>query len=671
MMKNIVIMFFAGFVITLIFFSGCSNSDESGDRSSQSSYFNYDRYQQPEYSGSTKQSEYVTMSDSVDLAVDIYLPSDGPARDSFPVVFMYTPYNRATINPETGTVSDNSTHFLISYGYAVVVADMRGTGASFGTQGPFIPKLGEDGKELVDWIASQSWCDGNVGMMGQSYLGWSQLATAKNKPGALKCIMPEVAPFEGYTAGFRPGGIAAQNWITKYSAYLNGKNLNYFYPSAGMLPAVPVIDEDGDGELVDEIPEMDEGNSWTFLDDTLSYADGSSRTEDYLYNATMAHTSNITFANMSEYMPWIDSPAPSPYEEMSYTDGSPGSFAQEIMDSGIAIYNIGGWFDGFTRCTVKMFATLRSVNPSKLIMAPRFHMPYITSAYANYFAYEGSYTEQMNIERLRFFDRYLMGIDNGIDSEPPVYVYTMNDGWRTENEWPLERQEITSFFFNEGNSLSEKQTQDGTDVYTVDFTHTSTYGSNTISRWLMMYMPDSTMTRTAKDNQCLVYETSPLDSDTEVTGHPVVDFWVSSNQAYGDFYVYLTDVDEDEESIYVTEGKLRAGWKNLHEDDDQVDGVVDVLPELPWHGYKESDFVDGVLSGSAVIELRFDLIPTSWLFKQGHRIRVAIACADAEEFELNPGLAPSNDPAELPPTEITVHRSLTYTSRIELPVIPR
>ena len=69
---------------------------------------------------------------------------------------------------------------LLSLGYAYVTADMRGTGASYGSQMPLMPQLGRDGKELVDWIARQSWSDGNVGMTGQSYVGWSQLATASH-----------------------------------------------------------------------------------------------------------------------------------------------------------------------------------------------------------------------------------------------------------------------------------------------------------------------------------------------------------------------------------------------------------------------------------------------------------------------------------------------------------
>ena len=97
---------------------------------------------------------------------------------------------------------------------------------------------------------------------------------------------------------------------------------------------------------------------------------------------------------------------------------------------------------------------------------------------------------------------------------------------------------------------------------------------------------------------------------------------------------------------------------------------MDVLPELPWHGYAEAQFIDGVLADNQVIKLEFDLVATSWVFKEGHKIRVAIAGADLDNFELNPGLAPNNDVSEVPDTTITVYRTVAYPSKIVLPVIP-
>lgn len=100
---------------------------------------------------------------------------------------------------------------------------------------------------------------------------------------------------------------------------------------------------------------------------------------------------------------------------------------------------------------------------------------------------------------------------------------------------------------------------------------------------------------------------------------------------------------------------------------------IDVLPDLPWHGFRRADYLDGILADGALVKLTFDLQPTSWVIRAGHRIRVAIACADWPTFKLHPRLSPSNDPADpvnIVPT-INVYRSPEgMMSNIELPVIP-
>jgi putative CocE/NonD family hydrolase len=187
----------------------------------------------------------------------------------------------------------------------------------------------------------------------------------------------------------------------------------------------------------------------------------------------------------------------------------------------------------------------------------------------------------------------------------------------------------------------------------------------------MIGYPDSLMMRTDKDAQCLTYETEPLAEDTEVTGHPIVELWVTSNRRDADVFVYLCDVAPQGESIYVAEGQLRAGWHRLWEDDDRVDGVMDVKPELPWHGYKEAQWVDEALDSVTPLRLRFEMVPVSWVFRQGHRIRIAVAGADYRNFELNPRLAPDGTPENALPTTLTLHRTATHPSHVELPVIPR
>ena len=99
---------------------------------------------------------------------------------------------------------------------------------------------------------------------------------------------------------------------------------------------------------------------------------------------------------------------------------------------------------------------------------------------------------------------------------------------------------------------------------------------------------------------------------------------------------------------------------------------IEVLPDLPWHGFLKADYVDGIFANGKKVELVIDLLPTSWVFKKGHKIRVSIAGADWPTFQLHPELSPTNNPTDqnnIAPT-ITVYRDAKHPSRIKLPIIP-
>ncbi len=629
-----------------------------------------------EYKTYTRSAEYVAMPDGTKLAVDIYLPADGPQRKAFPVVFQYTPYQRSTIDPKTGKISEaGAARFFTSHGYAVVCADMRGTGASTGWVMDFMPEICDDGKQLVDWMAEQPWCDGNVGMSGGSYLGWSQTATASRKPKALKCIMPAVIPLEGYTGEVYPGGIFLQGFLKLWSGFMYHSHRNHYDAESGFRPTTPVVDEDGDGELTDEIPVDTNGNA-SFLDEKSppTYRDGQSRRHVY-FEATRGHEKNYDYAKWAATKPFIDSESP-----LGHTlyDLGPNGHVPGVIESGIPIYNVGGWFDGFARGSFELYCTLKKTNPSKLIMGPTYHSG-STTAYRDHLGLErGAVGKHLRLEHLRCFDRYLKGIKNDIDTEPAIRIFIMNgEGWRFENEWPLARRVPTPYYFDRDRSLSPARTKDGTDQRKADYSHDSSYGKRNGNRWLGIggQTPDALPVRTEKDRQCLIYTSAPLENDTEVTGHPIVRFWVSSTANYGDFFVYLEDVGPSGEAVLVTEGQLRAGFAALVDNDEIIaSGAhdIDVKPDLPWHGYEEHQYVDGVLAKGRIIELAIDYHPTAWVFRKGHRVRVSIACADYPTFRLHPRLCPNNepdDPKNIVPT-VTIHRGASHPSHIELPVIP-
>ncbi|MDP5172365.1 MAG: CocE/NonD family hydrolase [Bacteroidia bacterium] len=636
------------------------------------------------------QSTYVELSDGTRIAADVYLPVGGPPAASFPVIFQFTPYNRAILIPNFGPVKyvgakvlglgsgpvfdmseiEKNMAFLLTHGYAMVVADMRGTGASFGSQLPLMPQLGRDGKEMIDWIAAQPWCDGNVGMMGMSYLGWIQYMTAANQPEALKCIMPEVIGFEMYSAANRPGGILAKRWISSFDKVLMRLNRNWYDLGMGAVPALPVIDMDGDGKITDEWPRMDSTSQEA--GEMPRYKDRQPRPENPYFAATLEHLDNVLVREMAaDTFRFYDAPGPSGYETIGFQQVSPSLYLPEIIETGIPIYQVGGWFDGFCKGTFRYYASLGEEYPARLFVAPRFHFGDVSGPYTREFDYEGKYVKQLGWEQLRFFDKYLKGKEHALDNRPPVLIYVMNDGWRFEQEWPLASQQMTPFYLQAAQGLGPLPATAGSDDYLVDFNASSNYGRHRRNRWLMTSTgPGVVMRRTKLDEQCLSFDSEPLESGTEVTGHPIVHLWVSANQSNGDFFVYLEDVAPNGTATYVTEGQLRAGFRRLTEDDDMVNGRYDVLPELPWHGYKEQDWLEDAL-GESPVEITFDLMPTSWLFRPGHKIRISIAGADKGNFQLPPSICPEGTVGSCVETIYTFHRGEVFPSRIELPIIQR
>lgn len=189
------------------------------------------------------------------------------------------------------------------------------------------------------------------------------------------------------------------------------------------------------------------------------------------------------------------------------------------------------------------------------------------------------------------------------------------------------------------------------ETYQVD----TTVGTGPDSRWRsvagQLKTPKVYPDRTKRDSVLLVYNTIELNSDVEVSGHVIADLFISSSDTDGCFFVYLEDVDENGNVHYVTEGMLRAIHRKLS---DETPPYKDVIP---YHSYLRKDALP--LIPNEVAELKFDLLPVSYLFKKGHKIRIAISGADADHFRP----MANNQPV------IKVWHSEQYPSRIELPVV--
>lgn len=581
-----------------------------------SKFGEYKGYSEEIYDSSIRTSQYLTMRDGINIATDILRPAKkGKVEEEpLPVIWTHTRYRRSTLRDGKAIGEMNSPvyYHLLKRGYVLAAADVRGSGASFGSWQGITLEEAKDAYEITEWLASQSWCDGNVGMVGASYLGLTQLMAASTNPPHLKAIFPIVALFDIYPFSYQ-GGVFFDDWHKHWSELTN------YMDTEGI--AAPVDGDEGEALLKAAVAEHDANRSIYEIFSPLKYRNS-------VDEAT----------GTKPYYEWL-----------------PSGYVKEINQSGIPIYLWCGWFDSFTKDGILMYRNFNT--PKKLTMSAMSHSPSGPAVIQEIF---GVALPDMQ----RWFDYWLKGIDNGIMDEPDIHYHVMKAPneweWRTADQWPLPEQNPTKYYFHAGPSGSVESVNDGhlseerpsgnsgKDDYAVDYTTTS----GIATRWDNAVgggfdYPDMT----ANDKKGLTYTTEALGEDLEITGHPVVHLWVSSTATDGDFFVYLEEVDGEGVSFYVSEGTLRASHRALN--DPHYDNLG-----LPYHRSHEEDVQE--LEPGEPAELAFDLQPTSNVFNAGNRIRITITCADKDNAQ-TPELSP-------PPT-VSVYRNAQYASYISLPVI--
>ena len=169
-----------------------------------------------------KKNVCVPLDDGTNLRVDIFTPlGKGP----WPVIVNAYPYQKDGM----GAMFTMEAYYLLKAGYAVVMADLRGIGASDGvSQAPFDGLRGDDLYTLIEWSAKQKWSNGKVGMAGASYGGLTSLRTASENPPSLKAIYANMAPATFYDSFALPGG--SLSMLATLGSWLNFMNLINLFP---------------------------------------------------------------------------------------------------------------------------------------------------------------------------------------------------------------------------------------------------------------------------------------------------------------------------------------------------------------------------------------------------------------------------------------------------------
>jgi len=633
-------------IIVTLSASGTVINNKKQDQKLVSEFGKYQGYTQKVYDGTSRASDFLALSDGTRLAYDMYLPTKKgvPASQPFPVLFMYTPYGRTwTIFDEQGknnlapliemkwyenlaarvltwlAPEKNRVDALfkaewlaemVKYGYVVVVVERPGTGASFGKL-DLSPEAGaREANEILNWIASQAWCDGNIGMFGDSIQAQIQFQAASTGNPHLKAILPATTWWDNYSSVLYPGGIRDQAFLEFY--YLANTTFDRL--------STPV-DRDPNGELLAQARKERQGNA---------LADIARVMPEVLFRDDQTPEGKRYWEEAQSLIPLLD----------------------QINRSRIPVYLIDGWFDIYARDDFVIFANLTV--PKRMLIRPTDHSEI-----------EGKGKDvDYGAEAHRWFDYWLKGIDNGIMNEPPIHYSIMRgDGttttfaaYGTADEWPLNNQVLHRYYFladsistHAGELVFSLPTGASTQTaaYTVDYSTTS--GEK--PRWASPATVRRYPNMRANDAKALTFTTPALPQAVQVTGHPVLHVWLSTAAPDLDLFVYLEEVDRQGNSTYITEGCLRASNRALGQAPYAYLG-------LPFHTFYETDVLP-VPAGEPV-ELVLDLLPTSYQFSPGKQIRIAMTFADAGNFT-----TPVLDPAPV----VTLLQDADHPSFIELPVV--
>ena len=581
-----------------------------------------------EHSVTKPTSFYVTMPDGCDLAVDIHLP-DGDASKAWPTILILTPYCRrfqVAAGAEGVEVSPNTFRYrdmFVPRGYAVVVVDARGTGASFGTRDSFrSPRERLDYATITDWVVAQPWSNGAIGATGISYLGAACDFLASTGHPAVKAIAPLFAVWDTYADNYYPGGLLIKRLAAVYDDLMvaldhDNRELRqrFVYYRDPRLEGPMPVDADKDGSMARAAVREHLANfrmpdfmtDFKFRDDTLPYD------------------------------PNFSSGSFSPYH---YVDTIPAD---------IAVYTVSGWMDGagYANGSIARYLTLPNAD-RRLLLGPWDH-----GARVNASPWRSRPEPEFSVlsEILRFFDHHLALRKTGLEREDPIHYFTVHaEEWRSSSVWPPVSKTIRFYTAGKGELQKSPAEEVSTASHQADFT----MGTGEQTRYERIAGIDATSYYTdwqGRDAKMQNFTSAPLTTDFEMTGHAVVSLQVSTSEPDAAIFVYLSEVEADGTVRYVTEGMLRA----IHRK--ETPPPHNYRATWPWRSFARNDAKPMPIGEPQ--NMRIPMLPISWRFAKGSSIRISISGADGDHF--------AQTPHGRPPC-ITLHSGSDAGSMVELPI---
>lgn len=313
-------------------------------------------------------------------------------------------------------------------------------------------------------------------------------------------------------------------------------------------------------------------------------------------------------------------------------EGSVASYLPQINRSGTAIYVQGGWRDDLRAQGLTTYENL--TGPRHIVIGPWGHCE------------NGDFALLSEVHR--FFDTYLKGAQTGLKAQDPIHYFTVNappgTEWRSAKAWPIQATP-TSYWLGKGLEARAPRGKGRETAFTVRY-DVDCPSAKPGPGGLLTGAPPCPLAHAGPH-----FATSPLKADVEVTGDAVADLWVSSSATDGNVFVYLEDIAPDGAVTPVTDARLKASLRKVSKPAYANFG-------LPWHRSRQEDAA--ALNPGEPVRMTFAFLPTSYVFKAGHKIQISVAGADYRERDRTP---------VSPAPVVTLHNSADHPSAVTLPVV--
>ncbi len=505
--------------------------------------------------------------DGIKLATDLYFPEG--EKGPFPVILMRTPYNKVILQ--------GYGKYFSKHGFVLAAQDVRGRFESEGNWEPFVTER-EDGYDTIEWLASQDWSTGKIGMYGGSYSGSVQFAAAILKPPHLVTLVPNITSAMPFDNMPYEGGVLVMGGNIRWIDIIeNSKSAADMQKKAG-----EVFTKDWKS-LLNHLPVID-------LD------------------------KKILGKKNPYWRQWIEHNTDGPYWKNV-------KFLEEIKELDIPVFLQSGWFDPGNRGTKLAYSSLKQSKNKhiKMIMGPWAH-----TDQSSKYLYGQDLGEAADIGLMdlyvEWFDYWLKGKNKGIIDEPLVQVFNLGpNNWLKADTYPLPETSFVKYYIssekgaNTSRGDGKLQTQKSSATRHYD---TYIYDPGDPSPCFIDHLKKDALeqyeTLVGSRKDILVYETAPFGEPLTIAGPISAVLYASSSAKDTDWCVTLYVVGEkgDIRPIGMTWGVLRAR-------------------------FRDSMSTPQFLEKDKVYKFTIDLSHTGNTFQEGERIRMEIASSSFPEYSRN------------------------------------